>query len=144
MTDIGAHGMFFTEPKRLFDDTLTLLEEARDCLLRYQISSLSTRAAAQFAIEGTRLTARLTEMMAWLMGRRAVASGEISYETGRDRYRLELQSVCGVDQAVALEPELSTLRELLNRSLRLYRRIEALDAGFDQRRPQTRQIQING
>jgi regulator of CtrA degradation len=131
MTVAAGPATIFTEPQWLYREALSLLEETRDYLASTRRQALSIPAASQLAIEGTRLTARLSEAIAWLMARRAVALGELSFEAGRDRFRLDQQQTCGVDHSHELVPELGELADLLRRSLVLYRRIAALDAGFD-------------
>lgn len=124
-----------SRPASLFDETLRLLEEARDYLQANRERRLSIIAACNYAVEATRLTARLTEMMAWLLARRAVANGEISEEIGRTAFRLQWQGVCAVDRSEAMPSALDDLVPLLQRSLRLYQRIARLDSSLGEPEP---------
>jgi len=76
-----------------------------------------------------RLTARLTQAMAWLMTQRAVHEGEISRREAADpKWRLSGQAVCREVAECNLVRLPRGLRSLLERSFDLYRRIERLDA----------------
>jgi regulator of CtrA degradation len=117
-------------PSQLYDEAVELLEEARHYLANLVLETIPPSAATQFAVESSRLTARLTEAMAWLMARRAVALGELSFDAGRDHFRLDQRETCRLDRSQALGPELDPLKTLLVRSLALYERLLALDAAF--------------
>jgi regulator of CtrA degradation len=118
-------------PSHLYNEAVELLEEARLYLVGLPPDAVPPSSAADFAVESSRLTARLTEAMAWLMARRAVALGELSFEAGRKHFRLDQRETCRSDRSDVLGPELEPLRLLLVRSLRLYQRLEALDAAFE-------------
>lgn len=115
-----------------YDEAFRLLVEARDYLTYREPSeraalSLDQRLAANR--EAMRLTSRLTQVMAWLLVRRAVQEGEISFEdalhTDRrlDGHRVCLMQVDEEDTA----PLPRGLRDLLGRSYRLYARVDRLD-----------------
>ncbi len=76
----------------------------------------------------TRLTARLTQLMAWMFVQRAVERGEMGFETANEEmHRLGPRPVCleqGVDAAEVLPPMLA---DLMRRSEQLYRRVARLD-----------------
>lgn len=81
--------------------------------------------------EALRLTARLTQVMAWLLMQRAVHAGEIDRETARGpQHRLGGQEVC-LAAACPDENLPLRLRDLLARSAELYDRIARLDAALD-------------
>lgn len=115
-----------------YDEAFQLLIEARDYLTYREPTeraalSLDQRLAANR--EAMRLTSRLTQVMAWLMVRRAVQEGEISFDEAlqSDR-RLDGQRVCLIqieDDDAAPLPR--GLRDLLGRSYHLYTRVERLD-----------------
>ncbi len=115
-----------------YDEAFQLLLEARDYLTYLEPSeravlTLNQRLAANQ--EAMRLTSRLTQVMAWLLVRRAVQAGEISFEDAlhSDR-RLDGQGVCltqiGDEDAAPLP---RGLKDLLGRSYRLYARVDRLD-----------------
>ncbi len=120
-----------------FDGTwregLELLEAAREYLADPETAAPGDRRAVMqlvMSCESMRLTARLAHIMAWLLMQRAVFAGEIApEEAGRPENRLGGAEVCGVSgpwpEAEAALP--ARLRELLDRSLGLYRRLARLD-----------------
>jgi regulator of CtrA degradation len=120
-----------------FDGTyregLDLLESARDYLADPESTAfVDERAVMQLVVscETMRLTARLAQIMAWLLMQRAVFAGEVTLaEASQPENRLGSRDVCGVrgpwrDADVALPDR---LRELLDSSLDLYSRIARLD-----------------
>jgi regulator of CtrA degradation len=120
-----------------FDGTyregLGLLESARDYLADPESSAFADqRAVMQLVVscETMRLTARLAQIMAWLLMQRAVFAGEVTLtDASRPENRLGSRDVCGVsgpwrDADVPLPDR---LRELLDLSLDLYSRISRLD-----------------
>jgi regulator of CtrA degradation len=115
---------------RTYDETLGLLSETRDYITRQQPREcLTIGPADRIAVmqETTRLVARLTQVMAWLMVRKAVAVGEMSREQSlRTEHRLSGQSVCLAEADAPPLPQ-SRLPELLDRSRRLYIRVNRLD-----------------
>ena len=110
-----------------YRETMTLLVQARDY-------ALATRGAASATpmnqVEALRVTARLTQIMAWLLGQRAVIAGEISTRQALRRFSLSagMRRICvehgGVDDPSVPAP----LRELLDASGKLYERVCRLEA----------------
>lgn len=84
------------------------------------------------ACELSRLSARLSYCICWLLARRAVQEGAFGEEESREpRWRLEGMEICldgGTDRPGELPPP---LRDLLDRSLALYRRVARLDRRLD-------------
>lgn len=77
--------------------------------------------------EMSRITMRLTSVMAWLMARKAVCTGQISNEQACAEYRID-----GVELCLQHREELAHLmpdymNELLSKSYRLYERVWRLD-----------------
>jgi Uncharacterized protein conserved in bacteria len=116
---------------KTYDEAVDLLVEARDYFAsqaptdRANLDPIDELRASR---ECSRLTARLTHMIAWLLAQQAVLEGEI----GRDEaahvpWRLGGHAVClgepGVDTA-RLPPR---LMRLLDKSRRLYVRVARLD-----------------
>nr|WP_237051468.1 DUF1465 family protein [Magnetospirillum sp. ME-1] len=81
--------------------------------------------------ETFRLTSRLTQVMSWLMFQRAVHNGEISAEYAMEnQFRLSGHDVC-LDTSHCNDSVISDeLRSLLNRSHKLFLRIERLETSF--------------
>ncbi len=116
---------------KTYGEAMGLLEEARDYLAhrepidRQRLVSLDR---LRLCCETMRLTARLTQIMAWLLAQRAVHAGEITQEAalGDNRALAELEICMGGAEAEseALPRHLVTL---LERSRRLYVRVARLD-----------------
>jgi regulator of CtrA degradation len=115
---------------RTYDEALAMLRETRDYLTgrgKMELKGLHTEAALDYSRESMRLTARLTQVMAWLLLQRAVHVGEISAEEARQpEHRLSGQDIC-LAPSGGLEHLPGRLINLLERSDSLYRRIERLD-----------------
>ena len=80
------------------------------------------------SVESLRLTARLTQIMAWLLFQRAVHAGEVSPEQAAEpSNRLGGQEVCNGRNGEHIEALPGGLRDLLLRSRKLYQRIARLD-----------------
>lgn len=83
--------------------------------------------------EMSRITMRLTSVMAWLMARKAVCSGQISDEEACSEYRIDGAEQC-LDQRPDLEPILPDyMNELLEKSFHLYLRVWRLDNDLAER-----------
>lgn len=118
-----------------YEEALKLAREARD-YLTFQESKdraqLDTRAQLVASCESMRLTARLTQVIAWLMVQRAVQAGELSRaQATESQYRLSGREVCAEDGRLESLPLPPRLEELLDRSHTLYQRVERLDAMMD-------------
>jgi regulator of CtrA degradation len=117
---------------RTYRETMSLLVETRDYMrFREPVDRGALPDDHRLVVncEALRLTSRLTHIMAWLLIQKAVHAGEISAEEAAgDDHRLAGQAVCrerNPPRGVALPP---TLAQLLERSYRLYARVERLDA----------------
>lgn len=117
--------------EKTFDEGMSLVEETArylDGKGREEAKDLPRKAALLYAGESMRVTTRLMQAASWLLVQRAVHEGEMSPEDARgDRYRLGSKEICfgGREEGVELLPP--TLRDLLERSDNLYRRIARLD-----------------
>jgi len=116
---------------RTYDEAMGLLLEARDYVAgksHDQPHGASSEATLILCCETMRLTTRLTHVMAWLLAQRAVQVGELTArEATGDAFSLGGRETClarlaGID-AVADR----WLLTLLDRSERLYLRVERLD-----------------
>lgn len=114
----------------VFNETLSLLFDAH----HYFQSRGSIDQAVippdmqlQYSNEMTRVTMRLTSVMAWLMVRRAVYAGRIEEEKANDNYRLDGAEVCLNHHPEVLAELPHYLCQLSERSLKIYERIHRLD-----------------
>lgn len=122
-----------------FEEALALTRESRD-YIAYQLprdrEPLEPAAQIAASCEAMRITARLTQVMSWLLVQRAVEAGEIAPEVAAaPDNRLSGQDVCDPPEVGALartEAQLQALPprldELLARSLALYQRVARLDS----------------
>ncbi len=111
------------------------MRESRDYLThhdRAERAKMTPEAQLWASCETMRLTARLTQIMAWLLVQKAVHAGELSRaDAAASEHRLSGQEVCestGCIEDVVLQPK---LMELLDRSHRLYQRVARLDSMLD-------------
>ncbi|MGO1118446.1 DUF1465 family protein [Rhodovibrionaceae bacterium A322] len=123
---------------RTYHEALSLTKAARDYVAHQQRidrRNLSEKAQLATSCESLRLTARMTQIMAWLLVQRAVHSGEISREEACEaHWRLSGQKVCQRSEPhgeVTCEELPQRLNELLVQSLSLYDRISRLDRQLD-------------
>ncbi|WP_420346902.1 DUF1465 family protein [Pelagibius sp.] len=119
-----------------FDEALALTREARDYLTHREPEERKKMSPAErmaMSCETMRLTARLTQIMAWLLVQKAVHAGEMTREeAAAEEYRLSGKEVCEETtppvEGAQLQPRLV---DLLDRSHRLYQRVARLDAMQD-------------
>jgi regulator of CtrA degradation len=116
---------------RTFDEGMSLVEETArylDGQGREESRALPRGAALLYAGESMRVTTRLMQAASWLLIQRAVCEGEMCPEAAAgERYRLGSKEICfgGRGEDVELLPP--ALRDLLDRSESLYRRIARLE-----------------
>ncbi|MDX1484040.1 MAG: DUF1465 family protein [Alphaproteobacteria bacterium] len=116
---------------KTYDEATSLLIEARDYIAAEE--SLDRRELApadrlRLALETSRLTSRLTHVMAWLLARKAVFAGELTpAEAAEPPYVLERNEILAADEAAQHENLPETLSDLMVRSHRLYIRVSRLD-----------------
>jgi regulator of CtrA degradation len=117
---------------KTYDETLGLLVEVRDYVAEGEQrdrADLAPVVGAKLSCEALRVTARLTQVMAWLLAQKAIQAGELSTAEVVERNdRLTDIAVCmdeePEDEIVGLP---ARFRELLERSHRLYIRVARLD-----------------
>jgi regulator of CtrA degradation len=116
---------------RTYDEAMALLVDARDYLERRERQDRNALAAPgrlRMSCETLRLTARITQMMAWLLAQKAVHAGEISTLELVERYEALADIAVCMDEveveAAGLPPRLALL---LDRSRKLYHRVARLD-----------------
>jgi len=115
---------------RTYDEAMSLLIEARNYLRFRQSDALRMPPVERLKLtrEAFRVTSRLTQVMAWLLLRRAVIEGEIADEESRlPERRLAGQDVCLASADDLGEWMPSAMGGLLDRSRALYERVDRLD-----------------
>ena len=117
----------------LFRDGMALVEETATYLDgpgRQQSKKLERAAALAYATESMRLTTRLMQLASWLLLHRAVKEGEMSLaQAGKEKSKVKLSSIDSQDSNnFALLPV--QLRDLIERSHRLYGKVRRLDASI--------------
>ncbi len=117
-----------------YDEAFDLLVEARNYVKYAMPMTPAARRGSpadpiSLTMETMRLTTRLTQVMAWLMAQRAVLDGEIGEKEFSEEacYRLEGQAVCLKRSIEAMEDLPRGLLDLMERSYRLYSRVQRLD-----------------
>jgi regulator of CtrA degradation len=120
---------------RTYAEALALTRAARDYIAEQAPSDKAaldpdTRLVA--SCEEMRVTARLTQVMAWLMTQRAVHDGELTRaEAAAEANRLSARETCLGEPALPAHALPDRLAELLQQSRDLYCRIERLDRDLD-------------
>jgi regulator of CtrA degradation len=123
-SDVQATAFF----GKTYGEAMDLLVEARDYLAHREPidrEALMPLDRLRFCGETMRLTARLTQIMAWLLAQRAVHAGEISQEEALADHRALAEHELCMDAPEAAMPR--RLASLLERSQRLYVRVARLD-----------------
>lgn len=112
----------------VFNETLGLLFDAHHYFQvrgRDEQARLNPLQRPVYAQEMSKITLRLTSVMAWIMVRRAVHSGSIEGEKAAHDYRLDGSDVCLSDLMPDDLPYY--IGYLADRSLNLYERVWRLD-----------------
>lgn len=119
-----------------YREALALTREARDYVMhqeRRDKAGLPPDQQLVASCESLRLTARLTQVVSWLLVQKAVQAGELDRsQAAAPELRLSGHAVCTVTEPAGRIEMPSRLGELLDRSLALYSRVERLDALLDQ------------
>ncbi len=114
----------------LYDETLMLLAEAHEYFYEARETEeplLTERERIMYTSEMSRITMRLSCVMAWLLARKAVFIGKLTSAEANEEYRLDCRDVC-LSQHIKAESILpEEMRELLDKSFELYQRIARLD-----------------
>jgi len=116
---------------KTYDEALSLLEEARgylSVLESLERRHLEVPERLRLCAETTRMTARLTQVMAWLLTQRAVYEGEMTQNQAlADTVTLADVDICMERAEAGWEGLPRRLVGLLDRSQRLYLRVARLD-----------------
>ena len=115
----------------VFNETLDLLFDAHDYFQSRGVEEQSMIPAQYrplFSHEMSRITNRLTNIMAWVMVRKAVCTGRIDEDIACENYRLD-EEVDGVmDDHEITEMLPYYISYLSERTRELYTRVERLDS----------------
>lgn len=128
LTDIRAPNVVFMPG--LYDETMQLLSDAHEYFYLFgedDQSRITPDLRNLYSCEMSRITLRLSSIMAWIMVQRAVFSGKLSAEEASLRYGLDFNEVCLVDNHMLHGILPSYVCYLLDRSLELYERVHRLD-----------------
>ena len=116
---------------KTYGEALVLAEQARDYMagpVRAERDRLDAEATMRATAESFRLSARITQMMAWMFVQRAVERGEMSADqASSDAYRLGARDVCLTRDQRAIDKLPPMLKDLMTCSERLYLRVARLD-----------------
>ena len=117
---------------RTFDEGVALTIEARNYIAYHEQSDrreFDLPHCLQVGYQHTRVSARLIQVMTWLLGMKALLSGEISPEQfASPEYVLPESEECEASSGPELAELPPGLRNLLERTHALYARILRLDA----------------
>jgi regulator of CtrA degradation len=117
---------------RTFDEGVALTQEVRNYIAYHEQSDrreFELSRCLQVGYQHTRVSARLIQVMTWLLAMKALLSGEISPEQfTAPQYALTDSEECSSDMGEDDENVPVGLRDLLVRSHALYSRIKRLDS----------------
>ncbi|MBN9564565.1 MAG: DUF1465 family protein [Alphaproteobacteria bacterium] len=119
---------------RIYNDALTLLRQSKEYVHEYgqmDFMSVNVENGLALASETSRITSRLTQIVAWYLTQEAYLKGEIGLNEARsEEYKIELLDNMLDDQG-ELNPVMpETLKYLLKSSRNLYVRVARLDDLF--------------
>ena len=116
---------------KTYEEALALMVEAMQYLEWHENEDgglLLDLDRLRLSREAMRVTARLTQIMAWLFAQKAVFAGELTLaEAAREPYTLSGQEVCAPDDSAHVHGLPAKMVDLLERSHRLYVRVSRLD-----------------
>lgn len=110
----------------IFNETLQLLVDAQQYFELFgeqDQGKVTPQNRIIYSCEMSRITLRLSSVMAWLMVRKAVFSGKISDGAATEQFRLDCQDICLFRNPEAQKALPPFMYYLLERSLELYERI---------------------
>ncbi len=117
---------------RTFDEGLALTQEVRNYIAYHEQADRREFDLPHCLVVGyhhTRISARLIQVMTWLLAMKALLSGEISPEQFvAPQYALTVNDECASDKGEDDSEMPAGLRDLMVRSHALYSRILRLDA----------------
>jgi regulator of CtrA degradation len=117
----------------VFNEAMQLLGDAHEYFGLFgeeDQARISPELKTLYSCEMSRITLRLSSIMAWLMVQRAVFTGKIESEEAAERYGLDFKDICLVDNRMLHGVLPSYVCFLLDRTLELYERVNRLDDQF--------------
>lgn len=120
----------------VFNETLGLLFEAHSYFQENSAEEQALMPAHSrlfYASEMSRVTMRLTSIMAWLMVQKAVHAGRISEKEAIERYKLEAKEECLEHNPFYIEQLPYYIGYLSDRSHSLFSRVARLEAMIEDR-----------
>ena len=127
--DLGNNDKLVFLPS-VFNETMDLLMNTHDYFEAHGIADqtqLSERDKSMYCCEMSRITMRLSCIMAWIMVRKAVHNGKISDDEAKQKYQLDCKELClhqNIQAESALPPYVNLL---LDRTFELYMRVSRLE-----------------
>ena len=114
----------------MYNDAMQMLLDAHEYFFlfaKHDQTKMQNELRPIYTCEMSRITLRLSSVMAWLMVRRAVSSGRISEEEAAEKYTLGFRETCLINLG-NMEPILpAPMCKLMADSLELYQRVLRLD-----------------
>ncbi len=115
---------------RIYSETMQLLVQAHDYFHMHGAADqerLDVRRRSLYCSEMSRVTMRLSCIMAWLLARRAITSEDTMTSNQASAYRLDCRDMC-MHQNIEAEAILPPfINQLLTQSYELYERVARLD-----------------
>ena len=125
---MAANSVFF---KKTYDEAVELLVETRNYITYMDPSAgpdLPAIDRLQISAETMRVTARLAQVMAWMLAQKAAAAGEITpLEASGPTFSVPDDPTCLAETETGDSELPARLVELLSRSRRLYVRVRHLN-----------------
>jgi regulator of CtrA degradation len=116
---------------RTFDEGVALTQEVRNYIAYHETADrreFELSRCLHVGYQHTRVSARLIQVMTWLLAMKALLSGEISpTQFTAPQYALTDSEECSSEKGADDEEIPAGLRDLLTRSHALYARIRRLD-----------------
>lgn len=115
----------------VFNETMQLLLDAHEYFELFGEDDQDNIAESDrsiYSCEMSRITLRLSSVMAWLLVRKAVFSGKITDIEATEKFRMECHDICVFENAEAIDVLPPFMQYLLERTLELYQRVCRLDA----------------
>ncbi len=134
----AAFGDFYADGMALVEETACYLDGPG----RHDARQLNRAASLLFTTESMRLTTRLMQAASWLLLLRAIRDGEMNTDRAtreKSKMRLDPTPLSRIESELDDLPD--TLRDLIERSIRLHERIRYLDELLF--RPQSKPAAIN-
>ncbi len=115
----------------LFQEGMGLVEETAgylDGIGREESKELERPASLAYATESMRLTTRLMQLASWLLLQRAVNDGEMTLDqASQEKNKVKLERLNTARHPGSWDELPGTLRDLIDRSVRLQERVQHLD-----------------